>query len=300
LTPHHPKSRWLIDFFLLAAIWGASFLFTKVAGREFGALPTSALRVLIATAFLLPLMWLRGQHKALLGDLRPILLVGMLNSGVPFALFAFAVLHISTGLTSILNATVPLFGALVAWVWLSEKPSKLRLLGLAIGFAGVSLLAWDHIHVNARAGDWHPVAAVLACLLATLCYGLAASFTKKRLMGIPALATATGSQIGACLVLCVPALFFLPEHMPSAGAWLGVLILGVVCTGLAYVLYFRIIEAAGPAKALTVTFLIPVFANAYGIAFLGEQLTLWMVMCAAIVLLGIGLSTGLISGRRQP
>lgn len=300
MTLKHNKNNWLIDFLLLAAIWGASFLFTKVAGREFGALPTSALRVLIAMAFLLPLLCLRGQQQALLGQLRPILFVGMLNSGVPFALFAFAVLHISTGLTSILNATVPLFGALVAWVWLSEKPSKLRLLGLAIGFGGVSLLAWDQIHVNARAGDWHPVAAVLACLLATLCYGIAASFTKKHLMGIPSLATATGSQIGASLVLCVPALFFLPEHMPSAGAWAGVLVLGVVCTGLAYVLYFRIIEAAGPSKALTVTFLIPVFANAYGIAFLGEQLTLWMVMCAAIVLLGIGLSTGLISGRRQP
>jgi drug/metabolite transporter (DMT)-like permease len=130
--------------------------------------------------------------------------------------------------------------------------------------------------------------------LATTCYAFSASFTKKHLPSMPPLVAATGSQIGATLALALPALWFRPDHMPSIPAWGALLALGVVCTGIAYVVYFRLIERAGPARALTVTFLIPVFAIVYGVLLLGEQITPWMLGCGAVVLLGTALSSGLV------
>ena len=296
MTSSHTKG-WLADFLLLAAIWGASFLFMRLAAAELGPLPTAALRVAIASLFLLPILLVKGHWPALRQHWRPVLFAGILNSGIPFALYAFAVLHISTGLSSILNATVPLFGALVAWLWLSDKPGWSRSVGLAIGFGGVVLLAGGQASFKPNASGVAPAWAVLACLAATTCYALAASFTKKHMPSMPPLVAATGSQIGATLALALPALWFRPDHMPSASAWGALLVVGVLCTGVAYVLYFRLIDRAGPAKALTVTFLIPVFAIAYGVLLLDEHVTSWMLICGGVILLGTALSSGLIKLR---
>jgi drug/metabolite transporter (DMT)-like permease len=281
-----------IEFILLAAIWGASFLLMKLGAADFGPFLTAFLRVLLASLFLLPLLMWRGQFDALKRDYKKILFVGMLNSGIPFALFSFAVLHITTGLTSILNATVPLWGALVAWLWLSDKPAVLRLLGLIIGFAGVAALSWDQAMFKAGAAS--PSLAVLACLLATLCYGISASATKKYLTGIPPLASATGSQIGAALLLAIPGLMSIPEQAPTLSAWVAIGLLAFFCTAVAYVLFFRIIERTGPARAVAVTFLIPMFGVAYGAIFLSEQITWAMVMCGGVIILGTALSTGML------
>lgn len=285
---------WWVDFLLLAAIWGSSFLFMRIATADLGALPTAALRVAMASLFLWPLLWLRGQTGLLRKHWRPVLFVGVLNSGLPFVLFAFAVMHISTGLSSILNATVPLFGALVAWAWLGDKPGLSRGLGLAIGFGGIVLLAGGQVGFKSPDGGLPPVWAVLACLLATTCYALAASFTKKHIPTLPSLVTATGSQIGATLALALPALWWPPDHLPGLHTWAALGVLGVVCTGVAYVLYFRLIERAGPSRALAVTYLIPVFALVYGQLLLGETVTLWMLLCGAIVLSGTALASGLV------
>ena len=266
----------------------------RVGAAELGPTPTAALRVAIASAFLWPILHWRGQSGLLRQHWRPVLLVGLLNSGIPFALYAFAVMHISTGLSSILNATVPLFGALVAWGWLGDRPGLSRGLGLAIGFGGIVLLAGGQVGFKANDSGISPLWAVAACLAATTCYALAASFTKKHVPPLPPLVTATGSQIGALLGLLLPALWWWPDHVPGLHAWAAMLALGVLCTGVAYILYFRLIERAGPARALTVTFLIPVFAVAYGVLLLGESLTLWMLGCGAIVLLGTALSSGLL------
>jgi drug/metabolite transporter (DMT)-like permease len=220
--------------------------------------------------------------------------IGVLNSGLPFLLFAFALLSITTGLSAILNATVPLFGALVAWVWLKDRPTGSRIAGLAIGFLGVALLAWDKASFKPNAAGIAPAWAVLACLLATVCYAIAASATKRYLSGLPPLATATGSQIGATFALALPAAWVWPQELPGGQAWLALVVAGVLCTGVAYVLYFRLIEQAGPARALAVTFVIPVFAIVYGVLFLGEQVTAWMVACGAVVIFGTALSTGLV------
>ena len=290
-----PASRpWLGDFVLLAAIWGSSFLFMRIAAAELGALPTAALRVGIASLFLWPLLRLRGQTVLLRQHWKPVLFVGVLNSGIPFALYSFAVMHISTGLSSILNATVPLFGALVAWAWLGDKPGNSRAVGLAVGFGGIVLLAGGQVGFKANDSGISPMWAVASCLGATTCYALAASFTKKHIPPLPSLVTATGSQIGATLALTLPALWWHPGHLPGLATVGALLALGVLCTGVAYVLYFRLIDHAGPARALTVTYLVPVFAVAYGVMALGESLTLWMLLCGAIILLGTALASSLV------
>ena len=291
---------WKLDFVLLAAIWGASFMFMRVAAVELGAFATAGLRVGIAALFLLPLLWMRGHVGVLLTHWKFALVVGILNSAIPFACFSYALLSISTGLSSILNATVPLFGAVIAWLWLKDRPNGSRILGLLIGFVGVALLAWDKASftpdASGKASGW----AVLACLLATLCYGIAASFTKRYMSGLPSLVSAAGSQIGAAVALLPLTWWFWPDHAVSLQAWGAVLALGVVCTAVAYILYFRLIERAGPARALSVTFAIPVFAVIYGVVLLGEAVTPWMLVCGVVIVVGTSLSTGLVALRRHP
>ncbi|RYZ11036.1 MAG: DMT family transporter [Comamonadaceae bacterium] len=290
---------WLLDLLLLGALWGGSFLFMRIGAAEFGALPTAAMRVLVATLFLLPILWWRGQAPALARHWKASLGVGIFNSGIPFALFCIALLTINSGLAAVLNATVPMFGALVAWAWFRERPGGSRIVGLVVGFVGVAMLASRSAGIHADAAGHAVLWAVLACLLACLSYGIAANATRRHLGGVPALATATGSQIGAFLFLALPALWLRPQQMPSLRAWLAVVVLGVACTGIAYILFFRLIATAGPARALTVTFLVPVFAVLYGSMFLHERVTQWMLICAAVIVCGVALSTGLVHlGRR--
>ena len=280
------RTSTVIEFLALAAIWGSSFLFMRLGGTEFGIVATAGVRVLIGAAVLIPLLWASGQWGDLRRNARPILLIGMLNSALPFVLFAYAVSSISTSLSAILNATVPLFGALVAWWWLKDRPDNGRILGLVIGFMGVLLLSYDKASFKVGGTGW----AVLACLLATFLYGLAANCAKKYLTGVPALATATGSQIGASIGLLLPTLWLWPTENPGLTSWLALLALGVVCTGIAYILYFRLIEHLGPARAVTVTFLVPVFAILYGTLLLNEALTVWMLLCGTVVVLGTSLA----------
>jgi drug/metabolite transporter (DMT)-like permease len=283
---------------LLAAVWGASFLFMRLGVLEFGPLATAGVRVAIAAAFLLPILLFKGLGPALLQHWKPVFFVGVLNSAIPFACFSFALLSITTGMASMLNATVPLFGALVAWFWLHDRPTRSRLLGLLIGFVGVAMLAWDQASVKPGASGIAPVWAVLAGLLACVCYAVSASYTRRFLTAVPALVIATGSQIGATLGLALPALWFRPTQMPSLSAWLALLAVGVISSGVAYILFFRLIANAGPTRALSVTYVVPVFAVLYGLIFLGEQVTPWMLVCGAVIVFGTALSTGLLKFKR--
>ncbi len=284
------KSSDLAELIGLAALWGASFLFMRMGAAEFGPVALAAVRVTGAIAFLLPLVALRGQVRALKDHALPIFVVGITNSALPFLCFSYAALSITAGLSSIFNAATPLMGALIAWLWLKDKLNASRILGLAIGFAGVLWLAWDKASFKPGGSGW----AVVACLAATLCYGLSASFTKKKLTGVPPLAVAAGSQLSAAIVLAPLAILFWPAAMPSAHAWMAAAMLALACTGVAYVIFFRLIAHVGPANAISVTFLIPVFAVLWGWMFLGEGITLAMVAGCAVILVGTGLTTGLL------
>lgn len=277
----------------LAAIWGASFLFMRLGAGEFGPVALAAVRVAGAALVLLPLLAWRGQAPELRRHWRPLLVVGLTNSALPFLCFSYAALSISAGLSSIFNASTPLWGAVIAWLWLRDRPTLPRIAGLAIGFAGVLGLAWEKASFKPGGSGW----AIVACLAAALCYGLAASYTRKRLQGVPPMAVAAGSQLSAALLLALPALWWWPAQMPSAQAWTMVALLAVLCTGLAYLMYFRLIAHVGASNAIAVTFLIPAFAVLWGWLFLAEPLTGAMAAGCVVILIGTALATGVIAPR---
>jgi drug/metabolite transporter (DMT)-like permease len=274
-----------------------------------------ALRVGIGAAFLLVVLMLRGSPRDAFATMRqrawPLLVVGVFNSAAPFCLFAYAELTLSAGVTSVINATTPLWGALVAYLWLGDRLSRLRVAGLAIGFAGVMALVWDQMFVHDVTTATTPatsptttVLAALAALAATLCYGIAASYTKRHLMGVDSLTVAAGTMSAATLVLLPFALVAWPAGTVSLTAWGAVLGLGVACTGVAYMVFFHLIAVAGPARAITVTFVIPIFGILWGALFLAEHVSAGMAAACAVVLAGTALATGvlkrlpLVRGRR--
>lgn len=286
------KQADLLELISLAALWGASFLFMRLGAGEFGPVALSFVRVLGATALLLPLLARQSQLGALRTHWRPIFVVGLTNSALPFLCFSYAALSINAGLSAVFNAATPLFGAVIAWLWLKDKLTPARIAGLVIGFGGVLWLVWDQaaFKPGASSSGW----AVLACLGATMLYGFSASFTKRYLTGVPPMAVAAGSQLSATLFLALPALWWWPQQMPSAQGWLFAMVLAVACTGLAYLLFFRLIAHIGPANAISVTFLIPVFAVIWGAVFLGERVNLAMALGCAVILLGTSLATGVL------
>jgi drug/metabolite transporter (DMT)-like permease len=287
------KSRDTLDLLLLAAIWGASFLLMRLAVPAFGPVALAFVRVAGAALMLLPLLMLRGEWDALKQHWKLALLVGVTNSALPFVLFGFATLSITAGLAAIFNAATPLASALLAWAWLREPMTRWRLLGLGLGLAGVVGLGGHKAGLQSGAADLQVLAAVLACLAATLLYGFSAAFARRHLQGVPAMALATGSQIGAALALAPLAALNAPASLPGPLAWTAVLGLALVCSGLAYILYFRLIGRVGPTNASAVTFLIPVFAVAWGAWLLDEPVTLAMLAGGAVIVAGTALVLGL-------
>jgi len=287
------RRRDVAELLALAALWGGSFLFMRVAVPAFGPLALAFLRVFGAALVLVPLLAARGELASLRRHWRPIAVVGFVNSALPFLCFAYAALTINAGVSAIFNSATPLFAAIVAWLWLGDRMTPLRIAGLAIGFAGVLWIGWD----KADFGPGGSAAAIGACLLATMSYGIAPSLTKRRLGGVPPLAVAAGSQVAAAIFLAVPALLAWPAQAPSAPAWGMVALLAFFGTGLAYLLYFRLIANAGPANAVAVTYLIPIFAVAWGGLFLGERLTLPLIAGCAVIFVGTALATGMLPRR---
>lgn len=290
------KPRDLLDLTLLAALWGGSFLFMRYAVPDFGVVPLIWLRVALASVCLLPLLLLKRQFGALRQQAGALTVMSLFNSGLPFLLIAWATLSITAGLASIMNAMTPVFTALIGALWLGDRLDGRRGLGLLLGLAGVALLAADKADFRPGGSGW----AIVAMLLATACYGFAANHTRRYLQGVPALVNATGTQLVSALVLLPPALWSWPERMPGLGPWLAALVLGVACSALAYVLFFRLIARVGASRAVTVTFLVPVFGTLWGALFLGEPVTASMLAGGAVVLLGTGLATGVIGGRPGP
>jgi drug/metabolite transporter (DMT)-like permease len=288
------KFRDAVDLVLLAAIWGASFLFMRIAAPEFGPVPLIAARVAVAAAFLLIVLAARGGQRQIYEHASSLIVLGALSSAIPFTLFAYAVLSVTAGFASVLNATVPLFGAVVAYAWLGDKLGPLRVLGLVIGFVGVIVLVSDRISFTRGGAGW----AIVAGLSASFLYGVGASYTKRKLSNVDPFINATGSQVAAALLLLVPALVYWPASNPSWLSWGSALILGILCTAIALILFFRLIARVGPAKAITVTYLIPAFGVLWGFLFLHEPVSARMLAGCAIILLGTALASGLIAARR--
>lgn len=293
------RPRDAAELVALAALWGGSFVFMRLGAGEFGPFVLVALRVAGAALMLLPLLALRGQFADLGRHWRAILVVGVLNSALPFLGYAYAALSITAGLSAIFNATAPMFGAIVAWAWLGDRLAATRWLGIGVGLAGVALLAWSNAGDAAAFKPGGSGWAVVACLAASVCYGIAANVTKRRLTGVAPLAVAAGSQLGAALVVALPAWWWWPVATPSVSAWIAVALLAFACTGVAYVMYFRLIAHAGPGNAIAVTYLVPLFGALWGALLLGEQVTPAMLSGGAVILLGTALATGMLGAARR-
>ena len=281
-----------LDLLMLGALWGASFLFMRLGATEFGPVALVFLRVAGAVLLLVPLLLLRGEAAAMRRHWRAIAAVGVVNSVFPFLLFAAAALVLSTALMSVFNATASIWGALVAWLWLGDQLGRSRWLGLAIGVAGVVGLSWGKADFKPGEHGISAAAGIAACLLAAVLYGVGGNLSRKHLAGVPPMAVAAGSQLAATVALAIPAWWWWPAVMPGPAAWAAAAALALACTGLAYVLYFRLIANAGVAQAMSVTFLIPAFALLWGWLLLGEQPTGTMLAGCAVILLGTALATG--------
>ena len=288
------STRSLLELILLAALWGASFLFMRIATPEFGAIALIEIRVLVAALFLLPIWWFK-EAKTHTQNVKenaiPILVVGILNSAIPFVLFAYSTLYVTGGFASVINSTAPIWAAIVAWLWLQRKPSFDSTIGLACGVIGVTILVSGALSVSADSIGL----GIVAALGATVLYGIAANYISENLGNVSSLSISTFSQVGAALVLLPLAIFYFPSGEISMRSWASVIVLGVFCTGFAYTLYFRLIANVGSDKAITVTFLIPVFGSGWGALFIGEAISLTMIIGTLIILTGTALVTGVVS-----
>lgn len=280
------KPLQIAELFLLAALWGGSFLFMRIAAPEFGPIWLIESRVLLAGVSLFPLLLYQGLWPHLRRQWWPLLIVGILNSAVPFSLLAFTSLFLPAGMTAILNGTAPFFGVAVAYVWLQEQLNLSRVVGLLLGFTGVVVLVG--LRQSAITSEF--LLAIAAGLCAALMYAIAAPFIRLNLPGVPSLVIATGSQLGAAVFLMPLLPFTQPVQLPSRIAILAVIAIAVLSTSLAYILYFRLIQAVGSTRALTVTYLIPLFAMLWGALVLREAITLSMVIGGGLILLGTAIA----------
>jgi drug/metabolite transporter (DMT)-like permease len=268
---------------LLAALWGASFLFMRVAAPVVGPVWLIEARVLLAGLALLPLVLRSGRLSLMRGAWRDLLLVGCLNAALPFTLLAYASVELSAGTTSILNAMVPIFAALVGTLVYGERLGRLRPFGILLGFVGVVVLVG-----GPQAGGLPPLLPILAGLAAALSYVFAANLARRRLAHLPGVVFVTGSQLSAALVLLPLLPFSLPAAPPGPGVIGAIVALALLSTSLAFLLYFRLLREVGATRTLTVTYLIPVFAILWGYWLLDEPLTMPMLAGGGLVLVGIG------------
>ena len=272
-----------LELVVLAAIWGASFLFMRVAAPQFGAAALVEVRLALGAVILLPFLW---RARALFPARRwPLLaLVGAINSAVPFVLFAWAAQRAPAGIGAICNAMAVLFTALVAVAFFGEKISARRGVGLLAGFAGVVVLA------SSKTAGADVGAAVAAGTFASFLYGIGANMVRKYLTGVTPAAVAAATLSCAALLTLPFALADWPTGPISPTAWTSAALLGVMCTGIAFVMYYRLIARIGAARSVTVTYLVPLFGVLWAWSLLGEPLTLAMGIAGVLIVGGVVLS----------
>lgn len=268
---------------LLSALWGASFLFMRIVAPDLGPAWTTETRVLLA-GVVLAVWQLMGQERSQRlewrRDWRALLVVGTFNTALPFTLLAFAALTLPVGYLAILNATAPMWGALIGLVWRGAPVTRRKIGGAALGVVGVALV----VQLGPVTPDTDVFIAAAASLAAALSYGWSANYLRLLRTAVPMSRMVAQTQLAAALAV-VPALPFAPwRAMPDWVGWGGVVGLGLGCTALAYVLYFRLVQSIGATRTLTVTLLVPVFALLWGSLFLGETISLRMALGCAMVL----------------
>ena len=289
------QARHIIAFIFLAAIWGASFLFTRISSPEFGPLPFAFLRIGIAAIALLPILFIANHWQLLRQNIAVISVISLLNSAIPFILYGYTALYLNAGITSVLNATTPILTAVLAHYYLKDQLTKKQLTGLIIGIIGVTILVSDKI-----AWSSSNILPYIAPIGACLCYAVSANMTKKKLSYIPPKLIAASSMFTAGLMLMPFAIIYWPSQPPSLLAWYSIIAVALISTALAYLIFFHLIKEVGPSKAVSVTLIIPIFGILWGVLFLDESITFEVVAGTLVILIGAYLSLSLnwLSGLR--
>lgn len=272
-----------LELTLLGAIWGCSFLFMRVAVPSFGPYALVEVRLLLGALVLLPFLWkARAQFPA--RRWRWLVPIGLINSAIPFVLFAWAAQRAPAAIGAICNAMTVLFAALIAFLFFGEKIGMRRAIALLVGFTGVVVLA------TAKVSGLSIGTAVIAGSLAALLYGLGVNLVKRHMTGLPPAASAGATLGSAALVMLPLALTHWPEAPIPVVSWACAIALGVVCTGFAFLMFYRLIARIGPARASTVTYLVPMFGALFAWMFLGEPVTLAMLIAGALILGSVAVS----------
>lgn len=281
----HTVPAWVtpLELGLLGAIWGASFMFMRVAAPEFGSTPLVAIRLGLGAIILLPFLW--RERRAFDRHLWPRLaLIGAINSAIPFTLFAWAAQRAPAGVGAITNSMAVLFAALVAFLFYGEKIGARRAIALIAGFAGVIVLA------SGKVGGASIGLPVAAGTFAAFLYGIGGNLVKRHLAGLPATAVAAATLSCAALMTAPFAIAQWPQHAISATSWGAVATLGVLCTGIAFVMFYRLIARIGASRAATTTYLVPLFGVGWAWLLLDEPLTMPMVVAGVLILGSVVLS----------
>jgi drug/metabolite transporter (DMT)-like permease len=281
-----PASRaWLtpIELGVLGAIWGASFMFMRVAAKDFGSLALVEMRLALGALVLLPFLW--RERAVFTRDVwRKLAVIGAINSAIPFALFAWAAQRAPAGIGAITNAMAVLLTALVGFLFFREKIGVRRAIALLVGFGGVVVLA------SGKTSGSNVGGAVVAGCSAAFLYGVGAHLVKRHLVGLPPIAVAAAT-LGCAALLTLPfAIAQWPRQPVPAASWFSAAMLGILCTGVAFALYYRLIQRIGAGRAVTATYLVPLFAVAWAWMLLGEPLTLSMGIAGALILGSVALS----------
>jgi drug/metabolite transporter (DMT)-like permease len=273
---------------LLGALWGASFLFIRVAVPALGPFVLMELRVGLAALALTLYAATLARTPELRTRWKQFLTIGAVNAAIPFSLIAIAEINLTASLAAILNSTTALFAPLVAAAWIGESLATRQIVGLVSGIVGVAVLVgWDPIPLNAAV-----LLSVMAMLVASLSYALGGVYAKRTFAGVPSMTLAIGQQAAAAALLLPLAIATLPGEVPSRVAALCVLGLALLCTAAAYLVYFYLIGYVGPTKTLTVTFLIPVFGLLFGVMLLGEPVGTGTLTGLGVILASVALVTG--------
>ncbi|WP_376690279.1 DMT family transporter [Wenzhouxiangella sp. EGI_FJ10409] len=289
-TPHATADelKAMIELVLLGAIWGGSFLLMRVAAPEFGPFALVEIRLVFGALVLLPFVY-RARHR-LAGRWRVLFAIGMINSAVPFTLFAWATKIAPAGISAIANSMTALFAVLFAGLMFGEKIGTRRGFGLASGIIGVIVMVG--MPMAGVPVGW----AALAATTAAACYGLAGNLVKRHLAGLPPIALGGATLSCSAVVLSPMAIWHWPEQSINATVWASAITLGVLCTGIAYAFLFRLLETIGPSRTATVTYLVPLFGVAWAWLVLAEPVTPGMMIAGALILGGVALS----QSRRPP
>ena len=281
------NARQRVALLVLAAVWGASFIFIDIAVPALGAIAMAGSRALLAAAVLAAYAVATRQALRTGVALPVVLLVGAVNVAAPFALISAAQLTIPPSLAAIINATAPLFSAVFAALWLADRLTGRVGAGLALGLLGVTLVVGlSPVDLDART-----LLAVAASTAAAACYAAGGHLHKRHFAGTSAVAAATAQQLAAGLLLAPLLLADAPREAPDTGQVVAVVALAVGASGIGYLIYFRLIAELGATSAMTVTYLVPVFGVLWAALFRGDEITAGMLAGAAVVLAGVALVT---------